>query len=247
VTALEDFIISFEALDSSSMNGLDKWEAFIRRFIKIGRDENWRHSLHFDTILSLFGFEASTSKALQDSPHEGKNLTQTSLRWLSKAMGAYGPKGCFGDIVNLAYATLKIEPQEGAKHSEAEIVQVLLRLGKVLRGDMEEEEMAEALWLPTHLVHDAESDDIMVLLVLDCMHRRAGTRLQVLTQLPSESSIDQVAHHFEARIPHCSIYRDPHSGNGSAIKSHFGIVAAKSGAGFRKACQRRAARGHQVI
>jgi len=232
--ALERFVRSFEALDPATIESPEDWDTFVRSFVTLEPGEDWRELLHFEHVLSLFGFDQSTALALRHQTAGGngeQTLEQVSLRWLSKCLGAYGPKGCFGDIVNLAYAVLGRDPEEAM--SESATCNVLEEFGVVLRRAAKEEEEGcsgggafAALWMPTHLVHDAESDDIMTLAVLEYMHQVAGTELQVLLQLPEDPAFDGVADRLSAgsgTSSRCQVYRDPESGNGTAVASHFGL------------------------
>ena len=151
---------------------------------------------------------------------EEKTLEHVSLRWLSKALNAYGPKGCFGDVVNLVFAALCRDPKE--KVSESTTVATLEEFGdRLSEGDV------EGLWVPTHLVHDAESDDIMALCVLEHLHRlkrrsSGESALSILCQLPTNQSLDILAVRFMA-WSHCKVYRDPDAANTEAIRGHFGL------------------------
>ena len=234
---LEQFITAFSELDAASIDTPEAWDQFVHQFITIRPGDDWRELLHFDHVLSLFGFDVAAAAALrsvtvseeaageQRGTGNQQTLEQTSLRWLSKFLCAYGPKGCFGDVVNLAFAVLSVA-SEG--HTEASTCDVLKRFGMLLRRASYEGRTAfDGLWIPTHLVHDAESDDIMTLAILQYMHEVSGTELQVLVQLPSEPTFDPLAEKFTTGpgASNCQVYRDAQSRNGAAIASHFELSA----------------------
>ena len=77
-----------------------------------------------------------------------------------------------------------------------------------------------ALWVPTHLQHDAESDDTLSWLLLVRVRRLLRREaLRVLVQLGTDSSLDPIAAHM-ARRGAC-VFRDPDSRNGEAVLKNF--------------------------
>jgi len=79
------------------------------------------------------------------------------------------------------------------------------------------------LWIPTHLVIDAETDDALSWLILEHIHRKQGTNLHVLIQLPLDSKCDGLAAAFECIADCCisniTVFRDKDSSNGRAVES----------------------------
>eukprot|EP00966_Prymnesium_polylepis_P208392 4827608-Prymnesium_polylepis.1 len=76
--------------------------------------------------------------------------------------------------------------------SRVQIAQVIDTTGrKILAGDFTD------LWIPTHVVHDAETDDMLSWLLLEHVHLQLGTELQVLVQLPDDPEFDCVADAME--------------------------------------------------
>eukprot|EP00035_Acanthoeca_spectabilis_P028313 m.470056 g.470056 ORF g.470056 m.470056 type:complete len:371 (+) comp29361_c0_seq1:179-1291(+) len=218
---LDDFVAAFETVDPRSITSNAQWDAFVRGFIE--GDVNWLDNLAVHRVLRVFGFDDATSSVLCATVVDGAPLAGGSLKWLSRALSAYGPAGCFGDLVNLAYAMLGMNPAPQSAPTEDDTVAVLNRFGSVLNADPNVPD-SNALWIPTHLVHDAESDDIMTLVLLEHFHRRRSTELQVLVQLPPEPEFDGLTAKFTAR-PNWRAYRDPDSENAPAIRSHFGIAS----------------------
>ncbi len=68
---------------------------------------------------------------------EVKTLEEWSVRWLSKALSAYAPEGCLGDVVNLALGLFHAEAPSKEAMSEANIVKCLRTLGRrIEQGQM---------------------------------------------------------------------------------------------------------------
>ena len=47
------------------------------------------------------------------------------------------------------------------------------------------------LWIPTHLIHDCEMDDLLTWLLLTNIHRSIGSSLKTLIQLPKSKDMDK--------------------------------------------------------
>jgi len=229
IRKLERFLAEFGALKTADVPDLKAWLAFCGKHAPAG----WEQNLHFERILPFcFGFEPATAAALAAHQHttvdektgatEAKSLQEWSLRWLSKAFGAYGPQGCLGDVVNLCLAMQ--HPAPPADSSEAAIVAALGRLQRSMEraaaGDASE---LAALWLPTHLLQDAESDDTLSWLLLERVRRLLGAGpLRVMLQLGAEEKLDQVAAHMASKG--AVVWRDAGSKNGDAVlKNHAHI------------------------
>jgi hypothetical protein len=253
VDRLDKFVRAFQALDPATVWDDDgvAWDAFVRQFVgtprppsdgaagagttghaarakraRVDRNLDWKSMLSLDCVLQLFGFTDDEAAAVRATPCEGTTVERAVLRWLPRALAAHGFAGCFGDVVNLAYAMLGADPPSGPQ-TENHTVDIIKRFSKVLQNgarDKPREPLkaaaASTLWIPTHLVHDGESDDIMTLLVLEHLHRRQGSRLRVLMQLPAHRDFDKLVARFDSP-PHWTVFRDPDALNGEAIKSHF--------------------------
>ena len=109
---LEGFIDAFVALAPGDMKTPGEWNAFVCSHAVCGQD--WPKCLHFEELLpDVFGFEVSTAAELRKDPIaikdpiSGQFKTETlehfSLRWICKALTAFGPSGCFTDVVNLIF------------------------------------------------------------------------------------------------------------------------------------------------
>jgi len=223
VENLANFVAAFEKLTPASVPDLKSWRTFCDGHCPAG----WEEHLHFDHVLTFcFGFEPATAKALRVQKHsetdpktgrvETKDLENYSVRWLAKALGAYGPEGCLGDVVNLALAMLHAAPP--ADMSEGAIVFTLSSLKEVLDGPTFS---GDGLWIPTHLCHDGESDDTLSWLLLERVRRKLGVEpLRVLAQLPTDARLDGAAAHFVRKG--CAVFRDDDSRNAEAALKNLG-------------------------
>jgi len=219
VERLAAFVNDFAALTPQQVPSLEAWRAFVNGHTRPG----WEERLHFDHVLGNFGFDEQVAWALRNTVHveadpatgdeETFTLQHYSVRWLSKAFTGFSVQGCLADVANLVFAMAKQKPREGA--DEAEIAQVIDTTGrKILDGDFTD------LWIPTHVVHDAETDDMLSWLLLEHVHRQLGTELQVLVQLPDDPEFDCVADAME-RHERVKVFRDDHSTNQLALRDCF--------------------------
>ena len=226
VIKLDAFVSAFEKLNPTHVPNLASWRAFVSQHCPDG----WEAKLHFDHVLTYcFGFEAPTAQALRAHKHEStdpksgevevKSLEEFSVRWLSKALGAYGPIGCLGDAVNLTLAMLHdTEPKD---KSEGTLVGALARVKRLLdeAAGGRPADLA-ALWRPTHLLHDCESDDILAWLLLERVRRLLrDTPLHVLAQLGTDQRLDVLAAHLAAKGS--VVFRDDDSRNVEAVLQNF--------------------------
>jgi len=226
VDKLEAFCKDFVTLDTPDglkITNPDLWEAFVAKHVSWG----WQDRLHFDHVLTgNFGFGEDMATALREKTvkimEKDKEMEVTlehhALRWLAKAFKGYGPVGCLTDVVNLVYAIFKMEqPSEAREDAAVEAVQKLQE--KMDKGDFSE------LWIPTHLVHDAESDDSLSWLLLEYIHSKMGSQLQVLIQLPQDEKIDPISAYLTSHSSNVQVFRDKDSSNGKAVASTWGKMA----------------------
>lgn len=221
VDRLESFCKEFETLKDDRIQGPDQFQQFVERHVPPG----WEDKLHFDHVLTgNFGFEQSVSDKLRkmtimvadtdkDAPAHSTyevTLEHHALRWLTKAFRGYGPVGCLTDVVNLVYAMFGLA-QPAVASEQAAIVAVEKLQDRLQRRDF------TGLWIPTHLVHDAESDDALSWLLLEHIHREMGTSLQVLIQLPHEDKFDEIAAFLQSHPANVEVFRDKDSSNGKAV------------------------------
>lgn len=216
---LEAFINGFGALngpDGVKIQGVDQWEEFVAQHVPPG----WQDKLHFETVLTdNFGFDKEVADRLRRTnitvEEKGKesqvSLEQHALRWLTKAFKGYGPVGCLADVVNLIHAMMNLTQTEEA--DEKVVIDVVEQFEERLS-----KKEFRTMWIPTHLVHDAESDDALTWLLLEYIHRLLGTQLEVCIQLPLEETLDDIAAFLRSKHPSsCQVYRDKDAANGKAI------------------------------
>ena len=184
---LERFATAFENLAVTEINGPDEWKRFVEQHVAAG----WESRLHFDHVLQNFGFDDDVAKKLRGTKHtetDGKtgevtshDLETFSFRWLGKAFSGYNVKGCLTDVVNLVFAMAELgdDGKDPKGLAESEIADKITEVvTKVNRSDL------SGLWVPTHIVHDSESDDLLCWLLLEQIHKTLGSDLQVLVQFP---------------------------------------------------------------
>ena len=144
------------------------------------------------------------------------SLEQYSLRWLSKAMAGYNVAGCLTDVANLIFAMNGDPPTKVP--SEKDVADVIEKVtGKLRARDW------AGLWIPSEMVHDAETDDQLAWLLLRHIHNCRGTTLQVLVQLPTPTLEATELEEFDVRFKEqgCETFRDPSSRNAKAIKHTY--------------------------
>ena len=155
-------------------------------------------------IHDIFGFSDATAAALRASEVAKRDkasgevttvsLEHAALRWVSKALGGFGPAGCFTDLVNLVFAMMNRPPCGDLVSmpsriasataaplipSETEILLVLAAFQQRLAAGRSDwlhgsggalRVKSQPLWVPTHLVMDCESDDTLCWALLTHMH-----------------------------------------------------------------------------
>ena len=184
---LERFATAFENLAVAEVPGPDEWKSFVEQHVA----EGWESRLHFDHVLQNFGFDDDAAKKLRGTKYaetDGKtgevtthDLETFAFRWLGKAFSGYSVKGCLTDVVNLVFAMAELDddgtdPKDLLESQIADKITAVVT--KVNRGDL------SGLWVPTHIVHDSESDDLLCWLLLEQIHKTLGSDLQVLVQFP---------------------------------------------------------------
>ena len=138
----------------------------------------------FEDLLLNFGMDAKTALEIQntkiDDDGEQVTLRHYSLRWLGKAFAAYGVEGCLTDVANLLFAMNGEPPSTKPPPTESEIVRGVEEVVEKLR----EGKFAE-LWIPSHMIHDAETDDMLAWLMLKYVHKCMGKEqdFRVLVQV----------------------------------------------------------------
>jgi len=230
VAKVEAFCKGFEQLDKEDgmkINGPDKFQEFVLQHVK----EGWEEHLHFESVLpENFGFDREVSETLRTrtikvQEKEGEvdvALEHHSLRWLTKAFKGYGPVGCLTDVVNLVYAMLNLE--QPAEASEQAAIDAFYKFQDLLNAGQ-----FDNMWIPSHLVHDAESDDSLCWLLLEHIHRLRRTELKVLIQLPADEKVDDVAAYLRDHTgDRVQVFRDKDSSHGKAVNGTWSKYIVKS-------------------
>jgi len=224
IRQLEKFVGEFEAISEASIKGLSDWEAFVGKHAEPG----WQDKLHFDHLLSNFGFTDEASKALQKvdfTKPDGEvvNFEQHAFRWLSKALSGYKPPGALTDVANFVFA-LTGDSYEGLDDLQiADKMRALL--AKVKEGSFAK------LWIPTYLFMDAETDDGLVWVLAEYLCKRTSKNLRVLIQLPPDTEFDELAAKW-IKVPGCEVWRDPDSRNAQALEKYLLPSEIRSGSLF---------------
>ena len=99
-------------------------------------------------------------------------------------------------------------PQDGT--SEQQLVDIINELAQKIRT-----EQLSDLWIPTDMIHDAESDDQLAWLLLRYVHSMTSTELRVLVQLPTPKPEYPELEELDMRFKGlgCETFRDPSSRN----------------------------------
>ena len=220
VDRLAKFVSDFQDIGQGHIQSKGQWHAFVDTHVACSGG-GWESKLHFDHILThCFGFEAETAAEIRATKHDASTtLEQHSLRWLSSALLAFGPEGCLGDLVNLVVAmhssTMPVDVSQRA------LVGTLTQFGGMLKsGDAAQQLCNRNIWVPTHLVHDAESDDTLAWLMLEHVRRLLGLpQLQTVVQLPEDPVFDKGEEHFLSKGS--IVFRDADSENAEAVAKNI--------------------------
>jgi len=215
---LETFADAFANMDPESIQSTEEWSSFVLRHVD---DPKWQEKLHFDHVLGLFGFTDEVASQIRQKTYtemnkKGENETTTyeqfGLRWLAKALTGFKPDGCLTDVVNLIYAMTGDPPEKD--QTEQDVIRKLedfkKRLARNGRRGLQD------LWIPDKLLHDAESDDMLVWLLLRHVHRKIGSTLDVLVQLPPGSGLNEKEQCWSG-LPSTIVFRDQDSKNLDAL------------------------------
>merc|ERR1712224_737002 len=105
------------------------WDKFMLKHVQQG----WEAKLHFDHILSNFGFTTEETNDIREKKFtkpDGEEVTfeQHAFRWLSKAFSAYGPPGALTDVVNVIFAMT--DEKDTSKLTDIEIAKKISEFGK---------------------------------------------------------------------------------------------------------------------
>jgi len=222
IDKLDAFIDEFESLKIENVPNLEVFKAIVDRHCSKG----WEDRLHFDIILQTnFGFRDEVVKELREYIHRDIDektgeewtcsLETLSMRWVAKAMTGYQPEGCLTDVANAVYA-LQCIPED-SESTEDLIAKRMRDFSSRLK--MPGKQGLEDLWIPTHFIHDAETDDTLTWLILEYLHRRLGTSMKVAAQLPDEAEANVMQTKMEKFG--VMVYRDKDSDNLKPVMRNF--------------------------
>jgi len=213
---VDRFAKDFSELDPSSIQSTERWFSFVKKYIT---DPDWQNKTHYDHILGLFGFTEEAAvrireKTLTEEDKDGKLETSTyehfGVRWLAKALTGFKPDGVLTDVVNLIYAMMGEPPTEA--QTEKDVIEKIETFKKNLSKSSD-------MWIPDVLLHDAESDDMMVWLLLRYIHKQRGSQLKVHVQLPIDTRLDEKAQDWSTSAG-VKVFRDPDSKNLEALLNY---------------------------
>ena len=149
-----------------------------------------------------------------------------SLRWLAKGFETFGIQGSLSDVANLICGMLGMRmPRPG---------QAAIHIGEVVRNVGEFENMLlqkqfdRLQVVPTHVLHDAELDDALALVLVTLVNRLKPDRQMkpyVLLQLPYDASLERLKQAFATRmrLQNTQVYTDPAARNAEAIMLFWGL------------------------
>jgi hypothetical protein len=218
---IKSFADSFAKLDPSKVTTVSSWEQWIKHHVP----DNYQDNLGFDRLLSIFGVADATAARVRsheitlqnDGKEETDTLEQFSMRWLSKALVGFKPKGCLTDLVNLIFAMEHKKPEKDM--SEREIVQVI----EDFRGKIRSKRV-EKLWIPDILMHDAENDDMLCWVLLEFIRDTLQLgKLEVHIQLPESNKFQPLVDKWIGLGENVKKFNDVNSRNERALLHNFGL------------------------
>lgn len=144
-----------------------------------------------------------------------------SLRWLAKGFETFGIQGSLSDVVNLVCAMLGMRmPAGGEDIPVGEVVRQMCQFENIVR----QRQFHLLPWVPSHMIHDAELDDILALILV--MFVNAEMRQMkpfVLAQMPEDASLGRLTQAFESKMQNTQVYTDPAARNAEAIRLFWSL------------------------
>jgi len=229
IKKLKDFVDAFQNLKKDEIKTSQQWETFVGQYIVQKHQADWQARLHFDHVLLNFGFEQDTATALQKAEtkdgDETVKLEQHSLRWLSKALSAFGVPATMCDIVNLVFAMQKktnqdIEELKKADGSDSKIAAVIEEFGEKMKRKTPLKDM----WVPDGMVLDGETDDTLAWLLLECVRKCIKKKPpRILAQIPAKDIDEGHRDKVEAVLKrhNVEVFRDEDSTNAKPLLTNF--------------------------
>jgi len=214
---LTQFVDAVEHLTPAHFDNPDQWLQFVNKFCSPG----WENRLHVNEVLGNFGFSLEEVQALK-----GQGQLDNAIRWLAKAFDSFGLPGSLADIVNLVFAMMDQEPGKPSNH---ETVQILQDFNSRLRN-----EEWDKLWVPTHMIHDVEYDDLAAWLLVAAVHSRRQADFKVMIQLPHGDAFatleGKLRSMTRAGSSPVQVFRDHESSNAANVHEAgalFGMTRAR--------------------
>jgi len=212
---LSDFIDAVIKLTPGQFSTSEEWYGFVNQFVAPG----WEDKMHMNSVLSNFGFPPDECKALNDRRDTEQDTIGQGFRWLSKGFDCFGFPGSLADVVNMVFAMLNQQP---GRPGQGEVVAIVEDFQQTFCNVSD----WKRLWVPTHMIHDAEYDDMASWLLVQSIHYKRMTTLQVMIQLPVGDPFDEVERKLTATTA-IEAFRDADSTNAQnvtqAAKMMFGI------------------------
>jgi hypothetical protein len=221
---LERFVSKIEQSKDGDVVTADGWIGYLDDFFKT---KDWIKGLNVHVLLSkVFGFTNELNDKVKRIKHDKEDTDMTSfgIRWLSKAFETFGLKGPVCDAVNLAVAMMGLAPcpDPKAEHcNKDKVIMPLLRdFGELFRAG----QFDRLKWVPTHLVHDSELDDMLTWLLLEHIHRCQGTKLEVMVQLPDMAEFHATKEKLEGAPACVRVVSDPTSRNSDKVADVWSVT-----------------------
>jgi hypothetical protein len=167
IRQFKDYVVEHEKEMNSSEDLINLLDHF---------NLDWKtvvENLHFDKVLTLFGFPKELAKKISQTPFVQASVQTTIgqefLKWISNLLVFYHVIGPVADPINAIAAMTSIEP-------------------KITKNDNGIEEMFKLfvdsdksdLWIPDVLIMDSERDDFATLSIF----KKFNKNIKVLVQLP---------------------------------------------------------------
>lgn len=208
---LDDFA-NFVSAGNWGVSTTDDWVALLSRKYGCG----WQDLLHVDDVLRIFRFPADVLEFCATAKHRGRTWRDYAVRWVPKGFQAFGLPGSLSDLVNLIRAVMKRDLDE-----QLSIEQVVAMVEE-FKKRIEEDDLAD-LWVPTHMVHDAEMDDMLALTVATYLREKMGGELEVLVQLPQDPALTTVKTNMETKLEKTQVFFDSSACNQQAVRQFWGL------------------------
>jgi len=203
---IERFVHAVSNLLPQHIQSMADWEQFLSEQ-NIAKD--WKGRIHQDKVGGLFGLNEENIRSL------GKTY---EFKWLSRCLNLWVVKGCKTDIVNTICAILNTGNPKGL--TESQLVILIKKFTHILTHPEFITGNTSWMWIPSTVIHDAESDDCISWVLCIILNRIQGTPMKTIVQLPCHSDLNVVARFF-GQHKDVFVVRDPHSKNAKALRDYW--------------------------